>query len=54
MLKPPSGAIRALVTMLAALLVLAPFARRVEAQLPQKFENLKVLPKNIARTRWCR
>jgi len=57
MLKPPSVAVRALVAMRVALLValrvallvLAPLARQVEAQLPQKFENLKVLPKNIAR-----
>jgi tetratricopeptide (TPR) repeat protein len=51
MLKPPSVAVRALVALLVALLagllVLAPLAR-VEAQPPQKFENLKVLPKNIA------
>jgi tetratricopeptide (TPR) repeat protein len=32
-----------------AALLLAPFAHPAQAQLPQKFENLKVLPKNIPR-----
>ena len=32
-----------------AALLLAPFAHPLRAQIPQKFENLKVLPKNIPR-----
>jgi tetratricopeptide (TPR) repeat protein len=34
---------------LTIVLLLAPFAHAVQAQIPQKFENLKVLPKNIGR-----
>jgi tetratricopeptide (TPR) repeat protein len=37
------------VRILIAVLAVAPFARSAEAQIPQKFENLKVLPKSIAR-----
>jgi tetratricopeptide (TPR) repeat protein len=33
----------------AVVLLLVPFAHPVRAQIPQKFENLKVLPKHIAR-----